>query len=164
MRAAWLVVVAVLALAGCSAKVSGAPAKDDAPRVGPVDLVVPIEVRPVLENGGADKSVLVDPSNGERITLDDPIISIEKLDSAEIKNDPNAGGWVLLISMIDKDARTFGDWTTDHTGERLALVIDGEVVVAPTIQSAITGGDVQIAGNYTRDDIERLLDKITGRG
>ncbi|TDV42623.1 SecDF P1 head subdomain-containing protein [Actinophytocola oryzae] len=161
MRAAWLLVV-FLALVGCGAEVSGTPAKDDSPSVGPVDLAVPIELHPVVEDGGTGTKVLADPT-GERLTLADPIMTIERLDRAEIANDQNTGGWTLNLDLNDADAKAFGDWTTDHTGERLAMVVDDEVVVAPTIQSAITGGEIQISGDYSRDDIEALMDKVTGR-
>jgi preprotein translocase subunit SecD len=163
VRAAWLVLVAVLAVAGCGDEVTGTPAKDDSPRVGPVDLVVPIEMYPVVEDGSAGTTRLPDPE-GAQLTLAEPIMTVERLDSAEMKLDPNTGGWILNIDMTDQDAKTFGDWTTAHTGERLAMVIDDEVVVAPEIQGAITGGEVQISGNFTRDEIEKLLDKLTGRG
>lgn len=36
-------------------------------------------------------------------------------------------------------AAEFGAWTAAHVGEQLAVVVDGEVVTAPTIQTAITG-------------------------
>jgi preprotein translocase subunit SecD len=156
--------------------VTGAPAKDDAPVVGPVDLVVPIEMRPVLdarpqpptepsgtvaptEPSGAQ---LPDPS-GEVLSLAGPIMTIDHLDRAEVMHDKASGTWALSLDLTDADAATFASWTSEHVDERLAIVIDGKVIVAPTIQSAITGGVVQIIGNYTRDDVTDLLDKITGR-
>lgn len=164
MRAAWLMLVAVLALAGCSEETTGAPAKDDSPAVGAVSLVVPIEMRPVVEQGTStipDGDELPDPS-GELLTLAEPMMVVEELDGAEVKAS-ETGGWVLNLDLTEKDAKTFGDWTADHVNERLAMVIDGEIVIAPEIQSAITGGQVQITGDYTQSEIRDLLDKITGR-
>ena len=160
MRAAWLVLLAVLVIGGCSAEVNGAPAKDDSPTVGNVALAVPIEMRPVVESGG---TIVKDPQTGETLHVDDPMMTIEHLDGAEIGQD-QSGGWMLTIHLNDKNAATFADWTAGHTGERLAVLIDDEVVLAPTIQSAIDGGDIQISGKFTKKDVEELLDKITGRG
>lgn len=179
MRVAWLVLVAVLALAGCTSRTSGAPAKDNSPVVGPVDLVLPIEMRPVVEPGASasaepsatpsasasatpSQTQLPDPS-GEQLTLAEPVMTIERLDRAEVTFDKVNSTWALSITLTDKDSAAFADWTADHIGERLAMVVDGEVVVAPTIQDAITGGVVQITGTYTQDDVTKLLDKITGR-
>ncbi|HYQ62685.1 SecDF P1 head subdomain-containing protein [Actinophytocola sp.] len=157
---AWLsaLLSASLVLAGCGTEVAGAPEKDTSPTVGAVSLVVPIELRPVADDG---TKVLTDPTTGESLTLADPIMTVERLDGADISSDN--GTWALVLHLNAKDTRTFADWTTAHTGERLAIVIDGKVVVAPTVQAAITGGDVQVSGNYTRDDVEALLNEITGR-
>jgi len=175
VRAGLLMLVTVLALAGCTSRTSGAPAKDDSPVVGPVDLVVPIEMRPVVEPGTSasaepsasasaapSQTQLPDPS-GEQLTLTEPVMTIERLDRAEVMFDKVNATWALSITLTDKDSATFTDWTADHVGERLAMVVDDEVVVAPTIQDAITGGVVQITGKYTQDDVTKLLDKITGR-
>jgi preprotein translocase subunit SecD len=159
-----VLLVLLLVLAGCSAEVTGAPAKDDSPVVGPVDLVVPIELHPVLEPAATappSTTELPDPS-GESLTLAEPVMTIERLDRAEVMLD-QAQQWTLSIDLTDEDAAEFAAWTADHVGERLAMVVDGKVVIAPTIQSAITGGIVQIAGNYTQDEIRDLLDTITGR-
>lgn len=165
MRTAWLM-VAVLALAGCTAETTGAPAKDDSPAVGAVSLVVPIEMRPVVEQGTSTSAApagdeLPDP-DGALLTLAAPMMVVEELDGAEVTTDETAR-WVLNLDLTDSDAKTFGDWTADHVNERLAMVIDGEIIIAPTIQGAITGGDVQISGDYTQTEIRDLLDKITGR-
>jgi preprotein translocase subunit SecD len=174
VRAVWLMVVAVLALAGCTSETTGAPAKDDSPSVGAVSLVVPIEMRPVVEQetgpGGPPTSTSAAPDgdelpgpDGELLTLGEPMMVVEELDGAEIKADETTAQWMLILDLNEEDARTFGDWTANHTGERLAMVIDGEVVIAPEIQSAITGGQIQITGQYTQSQIRDLLDKITGR-
>jgi preprotein translocase subunit SecD len=173
VRAGLLVLVAVLALAGCSSETAGEPTKVGLPSVGPVDLVVPIEMCPVVGQSTSTSATpsatpsappsqtqLPDPS-GELLTLSPPVMTIERLDGAAMVFDNTA--WALSIDLTDKDTATFASWTADHIGERLAMVIDGEVVVAPMIQDAITGGSLQISGDYTRDDIQKLLDKITGR-
>jgi len=171
VRAVWLMLVAVLALAGCSEETTGAPAKDDSPVVGAVSLVVPIEMRPVVEQGtapgGSSTSAAPDGDelpgpDGELLTLAEPMMVVEELDGAEAKANETAQ-WMLILDLTEEDTKTFGDWTADHVNERLAMVIDGEVVIAPTIQSAITGGEVQITGQYTQPQIRDLLDKITGR-
>lgn len=161
MRGAVLVVLAVLALSGCSTEVTGAPDKDSAPTVGKAALVVPIELRPVIDSGG---TTVKDPATGESLRVDEPMLTIENLDGAEIGQAQGGTSWFLTLHLNDDDSATFGDWTAEHTGERLAVVIDDEVVIAPTIQQAITGGDIQISGDFTKKDVEDLLNRITGRG
>ena len=56
--------------------------------------------------------------------------------------------------------RQFAEVTSNHVGERLAIVLDNEVISAPNIQSAITGGSGIITGNFTTksaNDLALLL-------
>lgn len=180
MRTAWLMLVAVLALAGCTARTAGAPEKDDAPVVGPVSLVVPIEMRPVLEETApsgstapsppSEQPVTTSPSttvlpgqDGEQLTLAEPVMTIERLERAEVMRDQDNVSWSLVLTLTTEDRAAFAEWTAEHIGERLAMVVDDEVIIAPTIQDAIIGGSVHITGNYTESDVRDLLDKITGR-
>lgn len=164
MRSLVAVLLAASLLAGCVSREGGTPEGDEDTAPKPVELAVPIEVRPVLETESTDPTALVLPTeDGEQLTMTDPIFTIRELDSAEVTFEQNGGAWVLNLDLDDADGDTFGDWTTEHVGERLALVADQEVLMAPQIQSAITGGEIQIAGNYTQDEVQDLLDKITGK-
>ena len=49
-------------------------------------------------------------------------------------------------------ARRFGDYTADNIGSPFAIVLDNEVVSAPTIQSHIPGGSGIITGNFTVEE------------
>ncbi|MDB2406975.1 protein translocase subunit SecD [Jannaschia sp.] len=53
-------------------------------------------------------------------------------------------------------ARAFGVYTSENIGRPFAIVLDEEVVTAPTIQSAITGGSGQITGNFDVEEANRL--------
>ncbi|GJE26717.1 protein translocase subunit SecD [Methylobacterium organophilum] len=48
-----------------------------------------------------------------------------------------------------RGAQRFGQATSENVGRRMAIVLDNEVVSAPVIRSAITGGSGQITGNFT---------------
>ena len=164
MRSLVAVLLAASLLAGCVSREGGTSdgGEQDAPER--VELVIPIELRPVLETGSTDPAVIVLPTeDGEQLTLAEPVLTIRGLDSAEVTFEQNAGTWVLNLDLEDADGDAFGDWTTDHVGERLAMVADEQVLMAPQIQSAITGGEIQISADYTRDEAEALLDMITGK-
>ena len=53
-------------------------------------------------------------------------------------------------------ARAFGDYTAAHIGEPFAIVLDDEVISAPTIQSHIAGGSGIITGNFTVEESTNL--------
>ena len=52
--------------------------------------------------------------------------------------------------------RKFGEATRNNIGRQLAIVLDNEVISAPTIQSAIMGGSGVITGNFTSESANEL--------
>jgi preprotein translocase subunit SecD len=75
--------------------------------------------------------------------------------------------WYVNLKLDSEGTRLFGDLTTDLAAKtppqnQLAIVVRGRVVSAPTVMSAITGGDVQIASNFSKQDAEKLAADITG--
>ena len=179
-----LVVVAVLALAGCTERTGGSP---EATRSGsgPVDLAVPVELCPVLSmtpSGGASPPVpspsspqpssssspsssppsVVEDAEGTEYELDEPFMTIERIEDGRIEF-VTGSQWVLNLELTAADGKTFGDWTTEHISEQAAMVLEDEVLFAPTIQSAILDGKVQVSGNYTQSEAQDLLDRIMGR-
>ena len=56
---------------------------------------------------------------------------------------------VVSLRFDSTGSRKFGDLTSKNVGKRFAIVLDGEVISAPVIREAITGGSGQISGNFT---------------
>ena len=56
---------------------------------------------------------------------------------------------VVSMRFDSTGSRKFGDLTSKNVGKRFAIVLDGEVISAPVIREAITGGSGQISGNFT---------------
>lgn len=53
-------------------------------------------------------------------------------------------------------AAKLGRATTQNIGKQFAIVLDGRIVSAPVIHSAITGGSGQITGDFTVEEAERI--------
>ena len=67
---------------------------------------------------------------------------------------------VVSFRFNSLGGKKFGEVTKNNIGERLAIVLDNEVISAPTIQSAIMGGSGVITGNFTvksANDLALLL-------
>lgn len=70
------------------------------------------------------------------------------------------GQAVVSFRFNSLGGKKFGEVTKNNIGERLAIVLDNEVISAPTIQSAIMGGSGVITGNFTvksANDLALLL-------
>jgi len=71
-----------------------------------------------------------------------------------------AGGYVVGFALNAAGAKIFGDYTTTHIGQILGITLDKEVISAPSINSAITGGKGVIEGNFTSQSANDLADLI----
>ncbi len=60
------------------------------------------------------------------------------------------------FELTDAGAKIFGDYTREHVGDILAIVLDNVVLSAPRIQTAITEGRGEITGQFTRAEAESL--------
>jgi SecD/SecF fusion protein len=65
----------------------------------------------------------------------------------------NAGfgtqGWVVNLRLDSPGARIFGDLTSQHVGEQLAIVLDNKVLSDPVLRVPIYDGNCEISGNFT---------------
>jgi preprotein translocase subunit SecD len=65
-------------------------------------------------------------------------------------------GWQISFTLNKSGAKRFADATTKLVGQRLAIVLDGTVQSAPTVESAITGGQGVITGTFTAQEAKNL--------
>ena len=68
--------------------------------------------------------------------------------------------WILNFTVTDDAAKRVHDFTKQHVGRNLALVVDGKVHGTPRIAAAIIGNRYQIEG-FNRSDAERMATAIS---
>ena len=71
------------------------------------------------------------------------------LTDARAGQNPQTGEWVVNFTFDSVGARRFGDVSRANVGHRFAIVLDNQVISAPVIREAITGGRGQISGRFT---------------
>ena len=159
------VLLVLFALAGCATERVGPPRPSPSPAAstasGPVDLRLPLELAPVVAAGGPSVTVAPDPE-GTRLALAAPFLTITRLEHASLQRAEYDDSWTIVLRLTEPDARSFGQWTSEHVGERLAVVVNERVVFAPQIQAAITTGEVVIAAQYTEHEAQDLLAQLAG--
>ncbi len=75
-------------------------------------------------------------------------VSGESLKDSQADFDQN--NMPVVSTVFDATgARRFAKLTTEHVGERFAIVLDGKVLSAPVIREPIPGGRGQISGGFT---------------
>ncbi len=75
----------------------------------------------------------------------------ENLTDANASFDPNEGH-AVSFRFDTTGAQKFGKVTLDNIGKRFAVILDGQVITAPVIKSAITGGSGIITGDFTSQE------------
>jgi len=72
----------------------------------------------------------------------------------------NLGEPQIDFRLNSEGAKRFGEVTRNNIGQRLAIILDGELYSAPVIQSAIETGSGQITGRFTVEQAQELANVL----
>ncbi|MBF9044670.1 protein translocase subunit SecD [Rhodobacterales bacterium HKCCE4037] len=114
--------------------------------------------------GGLDEQVdsrqMVLPAMEDETTFyileETPVVTGDDLVDSQPSFDQQSGLPVVTFRFNPTGARAFGEYTAANVGAPFAIVLDGEVVSAPVIRQAITGGAGQISGEFTVESSTQL--------
>ncbi len=88
--------------------------------------------------------------SGERVPVENrPLLSGEHLADARPGVDGTTGEPVVTFRFDAAGSRLFAAITKANVGRPFAIMVDGEVLTAPVIESPIIGGTGQIKGSFT---------------
>jgi preprotein translocase subunit SecD len=85
-----------------------------------------------------------------------PVVTGDDLVDSQPGFDQQSGQPIVTFRFDPTGARAFGEYTAANVGAPFAIVLDGEVISAPVIRQAITGGAGQISGNFTVESSTNL--------
>jgi preprotein translocase subunit SecD len=111
---------------------------------------------------------------GIKYVLGPPIVNGIDLKSPSAALSSINNQWVVTFNLAGAASKAFGDKTTQMynayydsaTGsqtsvlDQFAIVLDGKVVSAPTVQQPITGGSGQITGNFSQKSATNLANVL----
>jgi preprotein translocase subunit SecD len=109
------------------------------------------------ENPGSGNEILpaMDDEGVFYILERAPVVTGDELVDAQPDFDQN-GRPAVSFRFNASGARDFGDYTAENIGNPFAIVLDEEVISAPTIQSHIPGGSGIITGDFTVEESTQL--------
>jgi preprotein translocase subunit SecD len=105
--------------------------------------------------------------SGKTVTLNDtitilisrtPLVATGDITSASASQTEDR--WVVNVTVTDDAAKRVHDFTQQHVGRNLALVVDGKAQGTPRIAAAVIGNRYRIDG-LNRADAERLATAIS---
>lgn len=111
---------------------------------------------------GEDGSISIDESAFDAMYIDTGLtgryLSQARLDFAQ--GSVGVGNPIVALSFDREGTELFADITRNNIGQVVAIFLDGEIISAPVVQSAITDGDAIITGNFTLDEARALVGRL----
>lgn len=83
------------------------------------------------------------------------VMTGEVIENVQVSRDP-AGQYVIQFVLDSEGTRIFAEYTTDHVGEFLGIVLDKMVISSPQVNEPITQGEGVISGNFTPESANAL--------
>ncbi|UAB76805.1 protein translocase subunit SecD [Erythrobacter sp. SCSIO 43205] len=80
----------------------------------------------------------------------------DSLTGAQAGVDPQTNQSVVNIQFDQQGGQKFAKLSTENVGQRFAIILDGEVISAPSFREPILGGAAQISGSFTPDSANQL--------
>jgi preprotein translocase subunit SecD len=143
------------------------------PSAGQVALSVPVELREVLQSApcttqnpvtttsSAADTVLRDVDGVDCYQVSPPLMEFQQLDAINVASQPPASQYVISMTLTPSDAQNFASLTEQHDRQQLAYVVRGTVLSTQAIAQPVTNGVLQLQGNFSQDDANRLVRQIT---
>jgi protein-export membrane protein SecD len=93
-------------------------------------------------------------------TYEDPFqatdLTGKYLKRAEVTFDQTTYKPMVSLQFNDEGAKVFEELTTKNVGKILAIFIDNQLISAPKVEEAISGGNAQISGSFTVEEAKTL--------
>jgi preprotein translocase subunit SecD len=111
-----------------------------------------IEFRPVTEKSAKGSQAMVvkspDQENGKTYyTAKNTILGLKDVSNIDVTYNPNDQSMLRLILRFNKDGKkTLEEYTTQHIGEMMGVVIDGQLRLVAHIRQPLVNGKVQVYG------------------
>ncbi|WP_193605271.1 protein translocase subunit SecD [Nocardioides dongkuii] len=127
----------------------------------------PEDGAPAVVNDDPDSPLVTceyDPETGQSIKylLSPAAIEGTDLDSASHGIPQGQAEWIVSLEIGGKGEDAFDTISQRLTGseKQFAIVLDGQVISAPTMESRISNGQAQISGNFTEASAESLATSL----
>lgn len=130
------------------------------------------EIRLVLDLPAADSELMTCRQQGTtpgQTVAESPhvqkaaLLDRSALKSAVAQTNPVTDAAEVQITFTSPGAKRFAKITRNHIGERLAIVIDGQVRSTPKVMAEIPGGKAVISGSFTAPEAAQLADRVNAR-
>ena len=120
---------------------------------------------PLVGNDDPKKPLVAcDQDATAKYILGPSFLSGTQISDANSAVNPQGVGYVVNLDFKSDGSKTWADYTTANVGKQAAFVLDSQVVSAPSIREAISGGSTTISGGgqggFTADEARSLAEVL----
>lgn len=99
------------------------------------------------------------------ILLEDPyfkptLLTGQYLKGSQMQFDQQTYQPQISLEFNSEGSEMFAELTRKNIGKRMAIYLDNELISAPMVQEAITGGKAQITGDFSLDEAKTLVQRL----
>lgn len=121
-----------------------------------IDIPGVSDANAILEELGKPGSLVFMDSEGATILTGDQVSAAQ----AGMIDGTTGKEYVVSLTFTEEGTKAFADATTNSVGKPIYIVYDNEVVSAPVVREAITGGQCTIDGMASFEEAENLASTI----
>jgi preprotein translocase subunit SecD len=131
---------------------------------GAVDVVAAVrfEARLAEENPGDGLREVVVSGSRKIYLHEDAVVTNSDIAGARLVAGDAPTSFSVAVTFTAGGAQKMSRASASHVGKPLAILLDGEVVMAPVIRSPMSSSAV-ITGTFTRAEAERIVAGIIGK-
>lgn len=107
----------------------------------------------------ADNGKLFKKHNDSIRVHEEPLILFSDLEQVQKTFDVLSKPSISIV-LNDKATLIFKDHTAKNIGNKIVIIIKDSLVVAPIINSEITGGLVEISSSFTQQEVDELTNYL----
>ena len=100
-----------------------------------------------------DMATSEEPTEGQQVW--ETVMTGDKIENVQVSRDPS-GNYVIQFRLDSEGAQIFSEYTTNHVGEFLGIVLDKTVISAPEVNEPINEGEGVISGGFTLESANNL--------
>ncbi|MEV6110089.1 protein translocase subunit SecD [Streptomyces sp. NPDC051940] len=150
---------------------AGGVTTDQQAALAALDCTTPAKRAQAAEKAAAatekDTIVACDQDGAQKYVLGPAAVLGTDVDKAQASYDTQQGrGWIVNMDFTGKGGKKFASVTGDISAKadpqnRFAIELDGEVVSAPSVSQAISGGQAFIEGSFDQKSAESLANVLS---
>ena len=116
---------------------------------------------PDVQDPASVLDIIGTPAHLEFRTIDgEVVITGDDVQSATAVTDAAGSEYKVRLVLNESGKEAFAKATSENIGKTISIYLDDDVISSPRVNSAITGGEAVIEGNFTLDSARELASLI----